>query len=137
MANSKESLKFFKKNDNTIQKIIVNDDCISDPKKMANQFNIFFSNIAKEVVNKIEPVNQLPPDLNYLDVNNPVFSFSAEPVTCSEIIEATEALQCKCSEDFMGLSTKLVKKIIFSLSNPLKHIRYLICLLRKVKFLPR
>jgi hypothetical protein len=108
----RRALNLSKKNDNSIQKIIINNECITDPKLMANKFNEFFSNIAKIIVNKIEPVNQQNPQQHdTVNVNNPVFSFSSEPVTCSEIIEAAEELQSKSSEDFMQCVKFSGKKI--------------------------
>ena len=52
------------------------------------------------------------------------FSFSKEPVTTSEVVEAMDLIKEKTTQDFNGISTVFLKKIIrnISLSTPLCHI---------------
>jgi hypothetical protein len=109
--------------DNSINKILVNNEFISDPKNMADQFNLYFSNIANDVVSNINPIlENTGPVLPNDDVHVNNFSFAAEPVTCNEIAEAAASLKDKATQDFRGLSSIFVKKIVLSISNPLKHL---------------
>jgi hypothetical protein len=97
--------------DNSIQKILVNNEFMTDSKRMADQFNFYFSNIASDIVSKINPVaeDSLPvlPNVNSFDSN---FSFSSVPVTVGEIWEASATLKDKATQYFIGLSSIFVKK---------------------------
>ena len=50
------------------------------------------------------------------------FSFSKEPVTTSEVVEAMDLIKEKTTQDFNGISTVFLKKIIRNISTPLCHI---------------
>ena len=57
---------------------------------MADQFNLFFANIAEKIVEEIHPSNVvLPEDPQNIPVAEN-FSFSLEPLTSSEIIETID-----------------------------------------------
>jgi hypothetical protein len=101
--------------DNSIQKFFVNNEFVTDAKKMADHFNLYFSNIASDIVKNVNPVaDESIPIIPNGPPNDSVFSFSTEPVTISEISEAALALKDKATQDFMGLSSIFVKKKSFS-----------------------
>ena len=54
--------------------------------------------------------------------NVPLFSFTANPVTGTEIIETVQQLQPKKTLDMTGISTWLLQKIVTAISVPLTHI---------------
>ena len=108
------------KKENSIQSIIVNNECISDPLIMANKFNEFFSQIAHVIVEKINPSQDIP--IPNPKIVNELFSLSDSPLTTQEIVDCTKMLKDKSSLDFNGLSSSFVKKIIRSIANPLCHI---------------
>ena len=106
--------------DCSIQNIILDGNCISDPALMAEKFNVFFANIANNIVSSINPSNTIPdPNPN---VCENLFSLSDSPVTASEIVECAKMLNDKKTQDFNGLSSSFIKKIIMSIATPLKHI---------------
>ena len=104
----------------TINNIFVNNHTISDPQLIANHFNEFFTSIPSTIVEKINPSNN-PPDLNQ-NIDIPLFSFLHDPVTETEIAEATKLLQPKKTQDINGISTFVLQKIITAISVPLCHI---------------
>ena len=72
------------KKENSIQNIIINNECISDPLIMANKFNEFFSQIAHEIVDKINPSQDIA--IPNPKIVNELFSLSDSPVTTQEIV---------------------------------------------------
>jgi len=75
--------------------------------RLRNILNEFFINEPNNIANSIPP-SDTEPEVFFV---NPIpFSFSASPVTVTEIVEATTQLQCKKSEDMNGLSMFFIKK---------------------------
>ena len=108
------------KKDNSITNITVNGTFINNPKLIADHFNNFFANVALDITKEINPCNDPLPDYN--PDTNLNFSFTNNPITTSEIVEATEQLNEKKTQDLNGLSTFLLQKIIRTVSTPLCHI---------------
>jgi hypothetical protein len=104
----------------TIKNLLINENLESDPSVMANFLNKFFTNIASKIVSNIEPTDR-PPDLN-VPFNDNELSFTKNPVTFSEILEACKQLESKTSLDFEGLSLHFVKKVILSIHAPILHV---------------
>ncbi len=105
------------KKTNSIQKIVSNGITLDDPGSIANNFNIFFTNVADDIVKSIHPPN--PPFSEQPRLNGPVLKFSDNPLTEVEVKETTSQLKNKTSQDSNGLSTNFVKKIINELAPPL------------------
>jgi hypothetical protein len=104
-----------------ISELFVNGVNYTEPLQIANILNDFFINEPLNIANSIPPSDS-EPDVFFV---NPIpFSFSASPVTVTEIVEATAQLQCKKSEDMNGLSMFFIKKFINILANPLYHVFY-------------
>ena len=99
--------------------ISLNGTNISDPQLIANHFNEFFSSVASNIVDDINPTD--PPVDNFSE-NVPLFSFTTNPVTGTEIIETVQQLQPKKTLDMTGISTWLLQKIVTAISVPLTHI---------------
>ena len=77
--------------------------------------------MADDIVQSINPPS--PPLLESVPANNShKFSFSNNPITREEIIEAISLLKNKNTPDQDGLSTSLVKKIANELASPLHLI---------------
>ncbi len=72
------------------------------------------------IVGNIEPTDR-PPDLN-VPFNENELSFTKNPLTFSEILEACKQLESKTSLDFEGLSLHFVKKVILSIHAPILHV---------------
>ena len=108
------------KKDNSIQNIIINGSLISDPLSMAEHFNVFFSNVANDIVSKIHPVNT--PLLNTEHIVDRPLNFVNDPVTSGEILEAMDLINEKSTQDFNGISTIFLKKIIRNIATPLSHV---------------
>ena len=96
---------------------------VSDPKIIANNLNVFFTNVARQIVEEIPPSDiPLYDNVNMIPNDIPLLNFSNTPVTCTEILETLKLLQPKLSQDFNGLSMYLVKKLSFQLAKPLRHL---------------
>ena len=108
------------KNCKNITEILIDGNLESDPKTVANYFNNFFRTAAVNIVNDINPSMRVPADS--VPFNPVSFSLTNEPVTSTEINEACKLLEPKKSEDFNGISMFFIKKVILSISGPLKHI---------------
>jgi hypothetical protein len=111
-SNSKDS----------IDQIIVNGEVFTDPKIMADKFNIFFTNVASSIAQTIVPTDR-PPDVpeNHIP-DDSLFSFSRDPVTLSEVSDAIGSLEPKKTLDCNGLSVAFINNFALTLSRPLHHI---------------
>jgi Reverse transcriptase (RNA-dependent DNA polymerase) len=101
--------------------LLVNNVSITDPSKIANEFNNYFANVASSISDNIHPA-ELPDNYFDPDPDHPVFDFSTTPVTHSEISDSIKQLQIKKTLDCNGLSTNFISKISLCLSVPLKHL---------------
>ena len=102
--------------------ITINGNNISDPLFLANAFNDYFTSIATNIVDDINPIDPPPvPDPDPAD-GNPVFSFFNDPLSVNELINATKSLQPKKTADLTGILVWLLQQVIVSISLPLHHI---------------
>ena len=78
------------KNDKKSSLIELNIDgvLISDPKIIANNLNVFFTNVGRRIVDEI-PASDIPlyDNDNVIPNNIPMLNFVNNPVTCTEILE--------------------------------------------------
>jgi len=115
----KEAANLTKSND-TVEQIIVNNELITDPTKIANEFNNFFVKIGVEISESILPTNAKAEDfMPNIDNLNEIDLGTTNP---SNICGLIKSLQSKYSLDSDGLSTKLLKEIAAEISVPLSHI---------------
>jgi hypothetical protein len=121
------------KNKQQISSINSNGELITDPTLIANTFNNFFTTIADEIANLINPVPS--PNSNLTDgpgagdnlpdsaVDPPnLFNMSDVPLTDDEIISSIDSLEDKKKPDMSGFSTHLLKKVFPAILVPIKHI---------------
>ncbi len=96
-----------------IDKIVVNGEQISDPPRIADAFNEFFTSVGSKISESVRPTDvdpiSLMPDLPHL--NNLVLT-NIGPNRLCEIIKTFES---KSSCDLDGISTKLLKHVISDL----------------------
>ena len=109
--NSKKDLK--------IKKLIVNGNTITNKEDMANNFNIFFSNIASDIAEKIPKT-----EANFKDYLGPpsTQTFSFPIVSRDLVIETVKSMESKKSQDINGLSSSFLKQIVDSIATPLGHV---------------
>ena len=94
---------------------------ITDSKKIANNFNDFFTNIGTKLANKISS-----PDSNYvspLKSKNQRNSIFLNPTNPDEIIKITKNLKTSNSSGIDNISTKLLKMIINEIAPVLSYIQ--------------
>ena len=86
----------------------------------ATEFFFFFLNVANNIVSQIHPVNT--PLLNTEHPVDSSLNFSNDPVSPSDILEAMDSITEKATQDFNGISTIFLKKVIRNIATPLSHI---------------
>lgn len=107
-----------KKKKNFTDHLIQSNAKITGEMNMANTFNEHFSSIASKICEKIPPSNRSPESYIEESDNN----FLMPKITPQMIIEATNSLKCSPSQDFSGLSPKILKLVIVHIASPLSHI---------------
>jgi hypothetical protein len=109
-----------KKGESKIDKIMVNDNELTDPKMMAEEFNKFFTSIGTKISESISQTNTDPLSMmpNYNVNNNLTFGI----MSIGDYIKILDSMQPKTSSDISGISTKLLKILNFELAVPLVHL---------------
>ena len=102
--------------------LLINGEIESDPLRVANKFNEFFTNIATSIVSEIIPTDHPPDDNPRSPDPVSLFSFSNNPVTLTEISDAIQSLEPKKTLDHNGFSVSFISKFSLTLSYPLHHI---------------
>ena len=115
----KEAASLNKSNDQ-IEEIIVNNETITDPCKIADSFNDFFSSIGTNISESIPPTIKKPED--YMPIIENLNDIDLGSTSQTHFCDIVKSLQPKCSLDSDGLSTKLLKRIALEISGPLAHI---------------
>ena len=93
---------------------------ISDKKDIANKFDAFFTNIGKNLADKINDV----PHRHFSDylVSIPNTKFEFQPVEIKEVNKIITQLDSKNSSGYDGISNILIKSIVDIISKPLTVI---------------
>ena len=109
------------KSKNTIDKILVNSIAVDKPHEIAESFNKFFTTVASEIAEKINPA---PPkeETSKSFHECELFKMSESNIQQAELINAVGQLQDKKSLDLNDISMYFIKKIINFIEKPLLHI---------------
>ena len=91
----KEAIRSNKSKSNSVDFLIINGIGSSDPKLIAECFNLHFSTMAANVASKIEPTDK-PPDA-FCKKFDCSFISAHLPISLKELLDATNALQSKNS----------------------------------------
>jgi hypothetical protein len=108
-----------KKND-SVSQININEIPESDPTKIANHFNTFFTSIGKKISNDIPPVQKQPED--YINYGRDIPGLSLGNTTPEHVLKTIRKFKNKASFDIDGISTKMVKFIGSEIAVPLAHV---------------
>ena len=101
-----------------INEINVKGESVHEAGKIANEFNIFFSEIADKILKDIPETSARPEDY----ISDSGLNFELGTVSPDEITEIIMSIKSKGSLDIDGLNSKLLKKVISEISVPLSHI---------------
>jgi len=109
-----------KKKKSNVNEFKSEDNIITDDKEIANCFVNFFTNIGPKLAEKIDKC----PGRNYSNFlsNSVVNSMYLSPVTEDEIIKIVSKFRNKTSCGYDDMNMTVVKQIIVSIVQPLKHI---------------
>jgi hypothetical protein len=92
----------------------------SDPSKIANQFNSFFTSIGKKISNDVPNVNIEPED--YINYGRNIPEMNLGNTTPEHVLKVIRKFKNKSSCDVHGVSTKMIKHIGPEISVPLAHV---------------
>ncbi len=98
---------------------MVNNKLSSNSNEIADSFNTFFAKIGKSTSENVPLTDQIY--TNYLK-NPSIGSIYVEPVTQLEILKIVNRLKAKTSFGHDEIPTKIVKKTIFNILQPLTYI---------------
>ena len=104
---------------NHIDKIIVDNQVITDEQTMADSFNNFFSQAGKKIFQTVEPTERQPND--YVPEQNTP-QLELREIQQHDIIETIDNLEPKTSIDASGINSKMLKFIKLEIVIPLKHL---------------
>ena len=99
----------------------INDDYITDPKRIVDAFNNYFVNVGQELASKIKDAN-LDFDYYLKKRDSNMNSIYINPCTPDEIVNIIKELKNKTSVGIDNISNKLIKCIVDSIAKPLSII---------------
>jgi len=108
-----------KKKEN-ISQINIDDVPESDPTKIANHFNSFFTSIGTKIANNVQNVTKQPED--YINYGRDIPEINLGNTTHEHILKIIRKFKLKSSCDIHGVSTKMIKFIGPAIAKPLSHI---------------
>jgi hypothetical protein len=92
----------------------------SDPTKIADHFNSFFTSIGKKISNDVQNVAVQPED--YINYGRDIPEMMLGNTTHEHILKTIRKFKLKPSCDIHGVSTKMVKFIGPEIAKPLAHV---------------
>jgi hypothetical protein len=104
----------------SISQININHVTESDPTKIADHFNTFFTSIGKKISNDVRNVDMQPED--YINYGRAIPEMSLGNTTHEHILKIIRKFKQKPSCDIHGVSTKMIKFIGPEIAKPLAHI---------------
>ncbi len=104
----------------TISQINIDDVSESDPTKIANDFNSFFTSSGTKIANNVQNVTKQPED--YINYGRDIPEINLGNTTHEHISKIIRKFKLKSSCDIHGVSTKMIKFIGPEISKPLSHI---------------
>jgi len=104
----------------TIDKLNVNGHPETNPSKIADCFNLFFTNIGLEISNSIPETQKKPED--YINYGREIPCMQLRNTTPEHIKKIISKFENKKSCDVNGVSTKMIKFIGNIIAIPLSHI---------------
>ena len=108
------------KSDATLSTILINDVEVHDPLLIAEHLNSFFSSAPALIINDFPLTPEPDPEPEVQGV--PLFNLLENEITTLEIVETVKMLESKKSSDSGGVSMFFIKKCIYSIARPLRHV---------------
>ena len=100
--------------------ININDVPETDPTKIADHFNTFFTSVGKKIANDVQNVSVQPED--YINYGREIPQLVLGNTTREHILKIISKFKAKPSKDIHGVSTKMIKFIGPEIAKPLAHI---------------
>ena len=110
-----------KKEQPPIEKVKSNGLILTDPPKIANEFNTFFTRVGRNIADSVVPTSREPSD--YIPPpNTPLPNLRLDNISQHQIVDIISAMDSKSSTDANGISAKILKTIKYQISEPLSHL---------------
>jgi hypothetical protein len=106
----------------SLSKINIHDVPESDPSKIANHFNSFFTSIGKKISDDVQSVDIQPED--YINYGRNIPELILGNTTPEHILKIISKFKPKPSCDIHGVSTKMVKFIGREIATPVVHFQF-------------
>jgi hypothetical protein len=103
-----------------ISQININDVTETEPTKIANHFNSFFTSVGSKISNDVPAVAKPPED--YINYGRPIPEMVLGNTTPEHVLKTIRKFKSKSSCDIHGVSSKMIKFIGHEISRPLSHI---------------
>jgi hypothetical protein len=104
----------------SVEKIIINGQDVTDPVQIATGFNTFFTSIGKDISNSIPPTEKRPED--YINYGREIPLLNLGNTTPEHVKKVISKLANKNSCDVSGVSTRMIKTVGNEIAVPLSHI---------------
>ena len=104
----------------SVDKININGQIETDPKKIATHFNTFFTSAGKVISDSVLPVAKQPED--YINYNRDIPALNLTNTTPAHVKKVICSLAPKLSCDVSGISTRMIKLVGDEISTALAHI---------------
>jgi Reverse transcriptase (RNA-dependent DNA polymerase) len=102
-----------------IDKIVIENNTLTDPSEIASAFNNFFAGAPQKIVDSIPPCN-INPESYLPNKNYPELQFLN---TCqAEVVGIIRGMQSKSSTDLDGIPMKVLKMVALEIGTPLAHV---------------
>ena len=108
----------------SIEKIVINNETVTNAIEIADNFNNFFASIGKKTVEKVNSTEKSFKDYLPPAACNSLMFIPTDPV---EVLEIIETMSNKESQDSRGISCKLLRFVAVQIAAPLAHI-YNLCI---------
>jgi len=108
------------KKSETVEKINLNGQSETDPLKIADGFNTFFTRIGLEISDSVPPVDKQPED--YVNYGREIPNMQLGNTTPDHVRKIIKNFKNKHSCDVQGVSTYMMKFVGTEISIPLAHI---------------
>ena len=106
--------------DNKIDKLTVNNNVITDPQMISDEFNNFFTQIGSKISDRILPTVAQPE--NYLNNNGNIRNLDLGQTGPVHFCDILKSFETKKSQDLDGINIDLLKFISHSVNIPLSHV---------------
>jgi hypothetical protein len=102
-----------------IEKISIDNEFLTDPEKISEEYNKFFKSVGVAISQTVEPKTTDPEEYCNYRINT---ELNLGTFSQADFINIVEGFQPKESKDYYGINNKLLQFLRFEIATPLTHI---------------